>query len=81
MLTPTAFAKDRKVITIHAKRYAHIPPEITLDKCQMELLTLVAGDVPRGLAPGKSVKSTVIPLETGDFFAEPVSVSLVSGTV
>lgn len=78
ILTPASFAKDRKVITIHAKRYAFVPAEITLHKGQTSNLLLISDDVPHGLAvkelgihadivKGSPVKVTVTPLETGDF--------------
>lgn len=78
MLIPAAFAKDRRVIAIHAKRYAFVPSEITLHKGQTANLLLVSDDVPHGLAVkelgihadlvhGSPVKVAVTPLETGDF--------------
>jgi cytochrome c oxidase subunit II len=78
ILIPGAFAKDRTPISIHAKRYAFVPAEITLHQGQAANLLLISDDVPHGLVVkelgihadlvhGSPVKVTVTPLEIGDF--------------
>ena len=72
-------ADDAKpAITIHAKKYAFIPAEITLKKDQTVTLLLVSDDVSHGLAvSGLGIRSdmlkgiptavTLTPRQSGDF--------------
>ena len=74
----SAQAETKSGITIHAKRYAFEPAEITLKKGQTATLLLVTDDVDHGLAVpglgiradivrGQTSKVTVTPAVTGDF--------------
>lgn len=71
-------ANTKPTITIHAKRYAFIPAEITLKKDETVTLLLISDDVPHGLAvSGLGIRSdmlkgtptavTLTPTKTGDF--------------
>ncbi len=78
MLMPSGFGKERPTYTIHAKRYAFVPAEITLKVGKPATLLLVSDDVPHGLAvkalgiradmvKGASVEVLVTPSQVGDF--------------
>jgi cytochrome c oxidase subunit 2 len=78
VLIPTAFGKERPTCTIHAKKYAFVPAEITLKRGKPATLLLISDDVPHGLAvkalgiradmiKGAPVEVLVTPPQVGDF--------------
>jgi cytochrome c oxidase subunit 2 len=75
---PARSAEKIRTITVHAKRYAFVPAEITLSKGETVRLRLVSDDVDHGLAVKglgihadmlrkKTVDVMVTPEQTGDF--------------
>ncbi|MBW4028402.1 cupredoxin domain-containing protein [Acidipila rosea] len=77
-LPAESHAEHPRVITIHAKKYAFIPSEITLKKGETVTLDLISEDVAHGLSvkelgihadmpKGRLVKITVTPDTIGDF--------------
>jgi cytochrome c oxidase subunit 2 len=78
-LTRTAEGKvEVRKIEIHAKRFAFVPAEITLQKGQPTTVELISDDVPHSLrvrdlnlslrtATGKPAETVVTAEQTGDF--------------
>lgn len=77
----SAAKTEMPVITIHAKRFAFTPPEITLKQGQTVELVFVADDVAHGISikglgidldlpKHKAQKVTVTPTKVGDFPGE-----------
>ena len=75
---PAVYAEKVHTVTVHAKKYAFVPAEITLHKGETVKLKLISDDVAHGLAvkglniradmpKGKPVEVVVTPEQTGDF--------------
>jgi cytochrome c oxidase subunit 2 len=75
---PAIHAEKVHTVTVHAKKYAFVPAEITLHKGETVKLKLISDDVDHGLAvraldiradmpKGKPVEVVVTPEQAGDF--------------
>jgi cytochrome c oxidase subunit II len=78
MLSGTSIAEQPAEITIHAKRFAFVPAEITVKKGETVKLSLVSDDVPHSLVvKDLNINATMLknqpteisftPERTGDF--------------
>jgi cytochrome c oxidase subunit 2 len=78
LAVPAGYAQKVHTITVHARRYAFAPAEITLHQGETVKLKLISDDVAHGLAvkdlgiradmpKGKPVEVLVTPEQVGDF--------------